>query len=772
MIRILLVSVFFFSSCLAADELQCYVNASVSKADEPASTQTLETDPNLPIIIEADKTEVSKESAAKFIGDVSIRQGNNSIRANTANISSNRDRIIASGGIEFSNQFFQAHSDVLEADFNKSQLSLTKTKYQLDNFAGHGQAGVFLIDEKNQKLELSDATFTNCPPQAAPDWQLKSEKITLSMQDEWGEAWHSRIELFEVPVIYLPYLSFPLTDKRKSGWLYPSIETSTQSGLDVSAPYYWNISQQMDATFTPRLLSKRGLQLGTEYRYLTKNSEGEIYFEIMSSDSEFVADDIAGSGIQSRNAINWLHTAQLNEFWDTSVDLILISDDSYVSDLGFKDLNEVDTHVQRRVSFNRIDKNWDLSINLRDFEVFGSHSRPYRTLPEISLNYSGYTQPEGWSLELPAEFAWFHSEEKSLPNAIRLHTEPKLSWSIYRPAWELSIASSLASTAYHQQNITEVGEVDGYDTITRTLPRFRVNGRLILERPVDWFDKSMRQTLEPRFQYLRVGYKSQQNIGLYDSVLLQDDFIGLFRENRFSGIDRIPEANQLTLGVTTRLFNRFNREKLRLSIGQILYLKESRTDFSDFNFNDNEQLIQDINERGESALALELDLDIRKVWFLHYGLQFDAQQGETRKSQVTIDYRRDEDHLLQFSHRYLKNIANNGIQQLGLTSFWRINSQWQTFASFHQDLRLNRTVEAQAGLLYQSCCWELSLGWQTKVQSNLAANDSQTSVATDERDSGLMLSFTIRGFGQSSRAARKILNRGLFKYREPHFLNQ
>jgi len=768
-IRFFVVFIFVFCPPLFAAQLQCYQSSldSVESEDEAQSTawSSMTAPREDALMILSDKTEVGVDSSAKFFGKVSIIQGNNSISADTAQISNDRNTMKASGGIVFSSGETKVYSESLQAELDQSAIQLNDSKYQLANFLGHGKAEIFRVDQKNKTLELTNADFTNCPPQNAPDWQLFSSQITLSVDEEWGEAWHSRIEVFQVPVLYLPYLSFPLTDKRKSGWLYPSISTSNQRGADIITPYYWNIAENFDLTLSPRAMTERGGQLGSEFRYLQKNYQGELYLEWMPHDRAFEPDELVDEKTsQSRSALRWQHQADVYQSWKSDIDIMLLSDDGYISDLGFQNYSQVDTHVERFIKLYQQHETWSFDVTVRDFEVFGDHSRPYRTLPEMQFWYGGLIDDENWSFDLPAEFAWFQSDEASLKEAFRLHSEPKLTWSVYRPAWEVIAQGSLASTLYVQEKtLNDTLQEEDYEQIGRVLPRLRLSGRLILERPLDWFGSAMKQTLEPRVQYLRVPYTDQSDIGLYDTALLQDDYFGLFRENRFSGIDRIPESNQVTLGLTTRMLSDQSREKLRLSIGQIFYLKESRTDFID---------LKQTTEKGESALAAELDFDIRKTWFLHYGLQFDTELGKTRKSQFTLDYHRNDDHLMQLSHRYVTDISGNQIEQLGLTSLWEISPQWQTFASMHQDLNLDRTVEARLGLLYESCCWQLQFGWQSKVKTNLAAQDSQTSVPTNERDSGLMFTFTIKGFGQSKSQALKVLNSGIFGYRTPNFLNQ
>ncbi|WP_237742312.1 LPS-assembly protein LptD [Gayadomonas joobiniege] len=742
--------------------MACYASAKVHNTNINSQQKAWPEAADDALQILSDSTEVGVDQPARFRGRVSIINGENRITADSAQISANRDTLTAQGGIEFITPNVTVKSDSLDANMVNKVLQLHNSNYQLDNFMGHGSAETFKVDQIKRQVSLADASFTNCPPQNRPDWQIKSTEIRLDIEEEWGQAWHSRIEVFEVPILYLPYLSFPLSDKRKSGFLYPSISTSSQRGLDISVPYYWNIKENLDATLTTRTMTDRGVQLGSEVRYLGQAYNGELYLEWMPHDRQF-ASLTDGSSAQ-RSAMTWQHQNYFANDWLFDADLTFVSDDSYVSDLEFRDINSVDTYVERELNLQKIAKDWTLDISIRDFEVFGQHVKPYRTLPEVRYWYGGMAQASGWSFEMPVEFAWFQARDTSLPEAIRSHIEPELSWSIYQPAWDFRAETSLPATYYRQEQMQD-GEVlkDNYQTITRVLPRFRMNGRLVFERPLDWFGNMMVQTLEPRAQYLYVPYRDQSDIGLYDTALLQDDYLGLFRENRFSGLDRIPESNQITLGVTTRLLNDESREKLRLSVGQILFLTESRTDFVDY---------RETTERGESALAAELDFDIRKTWFLHYGLQYDTENQETSKSQLTIDYYVDDAHIVQLGHRYVRDVSGNQIQQVNLTSLWQLNSQWRGYASYHYDLELDRTVESRIGLLYESCCWQLSFGWQSKIKSDLTADDSQSSVATEQRDSGMLLSFTIRGFGANSTQSAKILDGGIFGYRKPYFLNQ
>ncbi|WP_111980301.1 LPS-assembly protein LptD [Algibacillus agarilyticus] len=745
----------FSVSALAVDEPSCYsaidafsVPAANDTAQEKAIVKSLSLDS---LVIEADSMTMQADGGAEFTGQVEVIQGGQKITANKASTSENRDVFVADGGVEFIGSNVKVNSESVTADMLNKSLIFTNSRYVLAQNVGHGNATELNVSESAKGVTLLDATFTTCPDHKNPEWELEASEIFLSADDERGEAWHSRFNVMGVPVLYIPYVSFPLTDKRKSGFLLPSIGSSSQHGLDIEQPYYWNIAPNIDATTSVRLMTNRGAMLKAEGRYLHQSGKSDLNVEWLGNDNDSRYND-------SRSAVAFNYQGQAFGDWHTYVDLHSFSDDRYLSDFGFKNLNRVDTHVESIVSLYQLQKDWSLLVNVRQFEVFGDHLRPFRTLPEVKFEYFPALNIQNTSLSIPAEFAYFDTAEETRANAYRLHTQPTLKWQLNRPAWELGAEGSILATAYRQQTLDR----SEYKNITRVLPRVRLNGRVIFERPLDWFGKPMTQTFEPKMQYLWVPEHDQSDIRFYDSTLLQDDFHGLFRVSRYSGVDRILEANQVTLGASSRLINDRNQEKLQVSIGQIFYLDDPKIEIVDE---------EDGQTRGKSAVAFDLAADIRKRWFLHYGLQYDTELKHTNKSQFTLDYRLDEGHFVQFSHRYARRVSDSRINMTGILAQWEVNKNWQLFSSYYHDFALSRNLESKIGVQYQSCCWGIQFSWQSRLLSDIETDDSNSTLLNNEYDRGFLLRFST-GLGSQSDSTTNLLQDGTFGYRRPYFLNQ
>ncbi len=714
------------------------------------------------ILIESNQVSMDALKLASFDGNVVIKNGDSQIRANSARVDKQTQQITADGGIEFVHPNVKVVSESFQADIDDSSIELLKTKYTLADSAGHGEAELLKMSGGYESVVLTDATFTSCPDEEKPDWKLSASEILLSAEGEGGEAWHTPFMIKDVPILYVPYFTFPLTDRRKSGFLLPKIDSSKNDGLDISLPFYWNIAENYDATITTRTMSNRGILLGTEFRFLNSLGQGAIYGEYIDRDSAYLNDD-------KRHALSINYQGRIANGWKTTIDLNKVSDDSYISDLGFIDFNRVDTHIESSMSFYKYSDNGFIDINFRHFDVFGDHDLPYSALPEILAEYNFDFADPSFSFFMPMEAAYFDARENDDSDAFRLHLEPTVKWQWIEPAWELAAETSFLATAYKQENLA----TGHFETLTRAMPRARINAQMNLERPVMWFGKEMTQTLEPKAQFLWVPHREQSDIGLYDTTLLQDDFYGLFRVNRLSGIDRILESNSLTLGMTSRMINRFNQEKFQVSLGQIFYLDNSNTDNIDQAFE---------TPRGESAIALDLDFDMRERWFLHYGLQYDTELERTRKSHVTLDYRFDEANFVQLSHRFVRDVSSSKINTSGIGSKinmsgimgrFELDENWQIFGNYFRDFELSRELESRIGMIYQSCCWAIQLAYQSHIMSDLSSlNTQQNNNVSAITDEGIVFRFTIGRFGAGKVSHTKVLEDGVFGYRRSYFLNQ
>lgn len=692
--------------------------------------------------VKALSTSVKQNSLAKFAGKVQIISDSAQIKAQQARIDKISQRLNASGNIRYQDKQLKVSSEDVQLDFQSGELSLDKTEYRMLGISGRGNAQRIELS-KEEGIKLEDVSFTTCPA-GQEDWQMVASTIQLRPGEIWGEAKNARFYLMDVPVFYLPYFRFPVTDQRQSGLLFPKISSSDSTGLSYEQPLYWNIADNYDATFSPRAMVSRGVQLKTEFRYLTKQQSGQIDLEYLQHDRRELDED-------PRYFYRFIHKGNFAPGWQVNININGISDDNYIVDLDSDFYSRADTHLYRNAGIQYHNENLSFSADLRDFQLIGNHPDSYRALPELKLDY---IQP--WfsdvDFSLHSELTYFDSAEEGASAATRFHIAPSLRWSKFENWGEFTAEATLLQTNYRQQN----GEQYGLDEqVSRTIGRGRLYGAMNFERPSNWFGNSITQTLEPKIQYLYTSYQDQTNIGLYDTTRLQNNFAGLFRGQEFTGLDRISDTNQITLGLTSRFLDENDEEQFRLSIGQIFYLADNR-------------VLEAHKDTNRSALAGELDWKLGSKWFMHSEVQMDSTSNKLDKSSLSLDYQLAENKLIQISHRYVRELSGEQIDQLGVTASWPINQNWHWVGRWYKDMTSHRTIESYAGVQYESCCWSIQFVSQRYLNNRFDQTGGQS---TNTFESGIALKFIFKGMGGGN-SARALLNDGLFGYRQPYFLNE
>lgn len=691
--------------------------------------------------VEAQQTEFLSQREANFTGQVDITSDSAIISADEAQIRNNGRQLDARGDVVYQDDQLQVRSDAVSVDSVNETLAMQNTEYFLNGSNGRGTANTIDLSAA-QGLTLTDVRFTTCPA-GAEDWSIQASEIEISRDSLWGEAKNTRFYVGDVPVFYLPYFAFPVSDQRQTGLLFPEFGSSSNVGLDYEQPFYWNMAPNYDMTLSPRWMSNRGVQLKTEFRYLSEQGYSVLDIEYLPSDKDTQDEE-------DRYFYRIKHDGVLGKHWTVGVDVNGISDDNYIVDLGTDYYNRADTHLFRTVGMNFYSDHLTLDLHIRDFEIIGERPDAYRALPEARLKID---QPVGSLLtfKLDSELAYFDTINSDAPTAMRFHVAPSLLLPFERHWGELSAEAKVMNTTYRQDNVegTPLEE-----NVNRLLGQGRVFGTLYFERQGSWFNDNDLMTLEPKFQYLYTSYEDQSNIGLYDTATLLTDVEGLFRGREFIGLDRINDNNQITLGATTRIMDEDNREHFAVSLGQIFYLDDNR-------------IVSPNDDRDRSALAAELDWRIDARWYVHSDIQITTQTDEVERSSLSLEYRRDNESLVQLTHRYVRELSGETIDQIGISASWPINQQWHWVGRSYRDLERHRSVETYFGLEYQSCCWAVQLVAQRQLSNRFGLDGLQS---TDEYDSGVGLQFIFKGLG-SAKSSRRMLEDGMFGYRQPYNLN-
>jgi LPS-assembly protein len=589
-----------------------------------------------------------------------------------------------------------------------------------------------------QTIQLEELIYTACAPEDNT-WTLHAKQLTLDQKSGQGVAHHAWLKIKDIPVLYTPYLSFPIDSRRKSGFLIPIFSSSDETGFDLSLPYYINIAPAMDATITPRLTSKRGLMLGGEFRYLTAFDHGQISAEVIPRDPLY------RDSRTLRGILRIEETGQFGRHWRTDLDYNLVSDKTYLEDFGNR-LDVTSTrHLPQRLAVTYLGAGWSALLRGEAFQTLdttlSAWHDPYDRLPQLILTMKPRMLDFGLQLALQAEYDYFHHIERE--NGHRFTIQPQLSWPMHRSYGHLIPSVRLTGTHYKLDDRDDQAS----SSIQHLIPTMAVDGQLIFERPMTWFKQDALQTVEPRLFYLYTPYHDQQDAPIFDSSELTFHFANLFRTNRFTGYDRIGDAHQLTIGLTTRILNAATgQEQIRASIGQIHYFTDRRVQFYG----------APPETRSESPFAGEFVTHWQRYWSGRASFEWDRQQKEQdgtpwRKRTLELHYQHPNQQLMTAAYRYDAGVDPiTGYEDTDVAFRWPVTDQVNVVGRWLYSMRYEQTMEAVAGIQFGQCCWRLSvIGRHFKNTPN---TEGSTSV---------MVQLELAGLGQIGNSVDRFLSRDL-----------
>lgn len=707
------------------------------------------------IQLSSKNTSIERDQLALFSGDVTMIDNNKKIIADRLSFDRLNMAVEASGNINYQANNINVFAENLRASGDNRSTEMQLASYQLNGNPGHGNAELLSVNNEGL-LKLSNSTYTTCP-QKNPDWQILASEINLSASGDFGEAYHAKFKVLDVPVLYIPYIYFPISNERLSGFLYPDFTSSKKSGVEISAPFYWNIAENYDATITPRFMSSRGTQLNTEFRYLQGMQSGQFNVEYLNNDDKYATND-------SRYLARFKHIGTFSKSFRAFIDYTTISDDNYLVDIGSKQYNTNDAYLYQTAELSYFSEQWQTTLKLQDFEVLGNNAPSFKTLPHIEFSAHQPLNFLSSQLSLYSELSSFKNAEKNKQQANRYHVEAAFTVPIVRPAWFLNSEIKLMHTYYQQDNLTDGSALK--ERVSRTLPKIRIHGGINFDREVALFNNSYRHTLEPQLQYLYVPNKDQSNIGIYDTVNLQDDFHGIFRDTSFSGLDRISQANQFTWGLTSRILNQENLEIARLSLGRIQYLGNNTSVANTVVLADNNP-----TRSTKSSLAADLFYRLNHQWQVSADIQYNTIDNYTDKGQVNLDYMVNRYNLIQLNHRYTRNVSGERLEQMSLLTSIAINKNWAVVGRFTRDFQQDRNLESYLGVQYESCCWAIRIAGYQEINPNLNSANSLQNIS-DDFDSGINIKLIIKGLdgSQSAIGTEEMFSKSIFGYKQPFYL--
>ncbi len=654
----------------------------------------------------AERSELEGE-IVRFFGGLEARQGYRVIRAAEGEYNRATGTGSLLGEVEIREPGVLLRGATGSVDTNSGEARLTANQFVLHE--QHIRGGADLVVRRGDGIiELDDGYFSYCPPMN-DGWMLQAEELELNIEEGVGIAKQARIELQGTPVLYTPYLRFPLDDRRKSGFLWPEITDDSNGGLDIATPYYFNLAPNYDATLTPRYIMDRGLLTELELRHLSREAG---YWQVggawISGDDQY-REDVPGE-----DGDRWLSTIEqrglFNKRWRTNIDFTKTSDDEYFNDIGTTSLElKQSTHLLQSGQVDYLGDNWLTTLRLEEFQTIARDVQrdQYSKLPQLSLRRTAAAQTFSPNLLWQSDYAYFdHNDE---PTGHRLYNEIGAN---YPMQW---IWGFLTPTAKYRQlnyNLDEDVIFDGApdDAPDVGAPMLSLDGGLFFERNTGWG----LQTLEPRVYYLWSDFEEQEGLPSFDTTELTFTYSQLFRETRFSGNDRIDDSNQVSVGLTSRLIDPDSgREKLAASIGQIYYFDDRRVNVGAIGPEDTE---------GSSAIAAELAISPSEQWEFRSAWLWNTDENEIDQSTFQAGWRGDGGAIVNLGYSYRRNrtLINDGldIDQLDFSTYYPFSKEWRVFLRSLYDLEENERVNDMAGIEYNSCCWRVRLVYQRYIDQN------------------------------------------------------
>lgn len=646
-------------------------------------------------------------------GNAMLRRGDLVIQADQLEYDQPSDMARARGQVRINRAGNVYEGSLLELQLGTFEGFFNEPRYYFLKNDAHGQADrVDFIDDN--KSVIHNASFTTCRrlpgPSWMPDWILRANTLSTDNALDVGTAQGALLSFKGVPLLPLPYLSFPLSDKRKSGILPPTLGLDTVNGAEVSVPYYWNIAPNLDATLTPTVMSKRGFNFGSELRYLEADYSGQVRFDFMPVD-------------QLRDSNRWglayVHQAQLNNGLSHLVsaapvafnlNLNRVSDDNY-----WRDFTPASSSLAQRLLANDATLAWSngyFTNSIRTLkwqtlqDVTAPITPPYDRWPQFATRYAR-VNVNGFDYSVDADYTRFQSDTllTAQPNAQRVYTLMQVS----RP-WLAPVGFITPKLQLHASNYQLDTAFNGISSASVVVPTFSLDSGLVFERDAQYFGKNFRQTLEPRAFYVNTPYRDQNSLPNYDSGAYDFNFATIFTENAFVGNDRIADNNLLTLGVTTRLLNPdTGAEAARFGLAQRLRFRD-----------------QNVTLPGGTAaldrlsdLLLGASINWDPKWAFDSTVQFNPKTEQSMQSTIGARYSPGNYRTLSAAYRYQRDIS----EQLDLGWQWPVNDlwgergqelgagrgqgdgRWYSVGRLNYSLNEGKLVDAVLGFEYDAGCW-------------------------------------------------------------------
>ncbi|MDB5761559.1 MAG: LPS-assembly protein LptD [Herminiimonas sp.] len=614
--------------------------------------------------------------------DAEITRGQTTLNADRATYNIVEDEVEATGHVRMKRFGDRYTGDELKLKMDTGQGYVSNPTYKLELNNAQGKADRIDFESQDQ-ARVTEGTYSTCEG-PDPDWYIKSRTLNLDTGRDIGSTSKAIIYFKGVPILGTPYMSFPLSDARKSGFLPPTIGTTNRGGLEISVPYYFNIAPNRDLTLYPKIISQRGLQLGAEGRYLGESYAGDTKVESL------LHDRLTGT---NRYAISSTHTQTFAPGLTFSSNLNAASDDNYPNDFPSTITTASQRLLSRDMSLSYSGSYWSTSVHASNYQVLQDPAAPialpYARLPQLTLQ-AGRQNVNGFDWSAYSEFTRFWHPD--LVRGDRFVVNPRISYPIIRPGYFVTPSLSLNATTYSLAN-TAPGASSNF---TRVLPTMSVDSGLVFERDTTFLGKPATQTLEPHLFYVYTPFRDQSQFPNFDTSLADFNFSQIFSENRYSGYDRISDANQLTAAVVSRYIEESGVERMRFALAQRFNFTQPRVALSPTSEVSRSDLLASASGQVTSTLSTDVNMQYsqssRSLVRANYGVRWQPEP----KHVLNLAYRRDVREELAVADR---------IKQFEVSGQWPVASRWYAVGRVNYSIPDSKVAEGLLGMEYKADCW-------------------------------------------------------------------
>ncbi len=685
--------------------------------------------------ITSDYSELVNGEITGFIGDVDMTRADQHLRADMASYDTVSDMMDTQGQVYYTEDGLALFSHSASLRFATDQSVMRDVLFVTLDGPIRGSASVAYRDSSTLS-HFRDAQYTTCKP-GNQDWIIHADRFKMNKDSGLGAATNAWLEFKGIPFLYTPYINFPIDDRRKSGFLFPSWSSNDENGFDLEMPFYWNIATNLDAVLRPRYLSKRGVLLGAEFRYLTEITTGSVAVEYMPNDA------LRNQARFHGQIINRTHfTPNLT----ADLDLSYVSDDDYFDELG-NTLTITDRrHIRSRGDIRYNQKGVSFLARGEYYQTIDKtipkNLRPYLKLPQVSLNLG-----QSFEAPLPIDFGinneYINFYRSSSVVGHRFNTKPFITLPIIGSGAYITPKISYQFTQYlldHQDRGVP-------NTISRGLPIASVDAGLFLEKAFKFGHSDLLHTVEPRVFYLYIPDDNQQDIPVFDTA--ENDFTlnSLFREFSYSGLDRVQNANQVSVGLTSRIINaNTGMEYLKFGIGETFYFADRTAMLPN----------QPIRTRQLSNVIAELTGRYNQHLSFTSSLQWDPYANDFTRGHFSLQWINRPDQILNLGYRY----RQNELIQSDISFRWPIYDNWYVVGRWQYSLKFNTTKESFLGLEKESCCWRFRVVGRKYINAISDADEAET-------QTGIFVQLELKGLSSFGDKVEEFLEENISGYEKP-----